>query len=164
MTRDLYEKVMGQVLAAAGVTHFSARELCRVGREAVHGGKAFHLQAPPASLFRNIVETARVAQWLREQVGPIDVRSGYRDAEYNAAIGGESHSLHLEFNALDLAPREVSAAELARLAARHAFARHMGVGLYVRDGFVHVDTRGFLGRVAPARWPQASWQPLPAAA
>jgi hypothetical protein len=157
VTRELYTKVMDSVLAAAGIRFFTPSELCRVGRTASHDGRIVTLQAPPAHLFKHIVETVKIADWLRERVGPLVVNSGYRSEEYNAAIGGEDNSLHMAFNALDLTPRQTSPAELARLAATHPFAQHMGIGLYRDQGFVHLDTRGFLGRPAPARWPRSEW-------
>lgn len=156
MTRDLYENVMQSVLDAAGVRYFTARELCDVGRGAASGGKIVSLKAPPARLFKNIIDTALVADWLREQVGPLIVNSGYRDPDYNKAVGGAPASIHMQFNALDLYSRTVSASRLADLAAKHPNAKYMGIGRY--PNFVHIDTRGFLGRPAPARWPVAEWK------
>ena len=156
MMRELYESAMGMVLSAAGVKHFSARELCRVGRTAEYNGRSFRLQPPPARIFRNILATVEVADWLRAEFGPLLVTSGYRDPDYNLAIGGEPHSLHLSFNALDL--RSLDGAAPAAMAAyleSHRFARQMGIGVYAAENFVHVDTRGLLGRPAPARWPSA---------
>lgn len=158
MTRELYEEVMGKILDAAGVRYFSARELCIVGRTAKAGDRIVSLSAPRVRLFKNILETVRVADWLREQVGPLRVLSGYRDPAYNAAVGGEDGSLHMAFNALDIQSNAVSPERLAALAAKHPLARQMGIGLY--PTFVHIDTRGLLGRGAPARWPSAEWKGL----
>lgn len=157
MTCDLYETVMQQVLDVAGVRHFPAAELCRVGRTTKgKGGQIVALKAPPARLFKNIVDTALVADWLREQVGPLVVNSGYRDPDYNAAVGGASGSMHLYFNALDLSSPTVPAHKLADLAARHPNAQRMGIGRY--SGFVHIDMRGYIGHLAPIRWPAELWR------
>lgn len=126
------------------------------------GGKIVALKAPPAKLFKNILDTALIADWLREQVGPLTVLSGYRDEDYNAAVGGAPHSLHVQFNALDLTSRTVSASKLADLLARHPNAKYTGIGRYPRQNFVHLDTRGFIGRPAPARWPVAEWKKVAA--
>lgn len=158
MTCDLYETVMQQVLDVAGVKHFTAAELCRVGRTTKSKGRIVALKAPPAKLFKHIVDTALIADWLREQVGPLTVLSGYRDPDYNAAVGGAPQSLHLQFNALDLTSRTVQANKLADLAARHPNAKYMGIGRYPKQNFVHIDTRGFIGKPAPARWPTADWK------
>jgi uncharacterized protein YcbK (DUF882 family) len=146
MTRELYEEVMGQVLEAAGVRYFRPSELARVGRLA--NGVA--LQAPPVKLWGHILPTLEIAEWARERVGPLEVLSGYRDAAYNRAVGGEQDSLHMAFNALDLRPIRGTVAELHAAVSRHPRATVMGIGIY--PGFVHIDTRGILCRPAPARW------------
>lgn len=148
MTGELYEGVMGQILKVAGVKHFTARELCPVGKRANGSGPA--LQVPPVGLLANIAPTVQLADWLRERLGPLVVNSGYRDPAYNRAVGGAPESLHMAFCALDLRPLRATTTELAVLAAKHPDAEHFGIGRYA--GFVHVDTRGRLGRTAPARW------------
>lgn len=150
MTCEIYEDVMAKILDAAGVRHFTARELCPVGKLANGTGPA--LQPPPSVLWKNIIDTVKVADWLRERVGPLIVLSGYRDPEYNRAVGGATASLHLEFNALDLRAVRATVGELADLAKSHPDAARLGIGEYPRSGFVHLDTRGYLGRTAPARW------------
>jgi hypothetical protein len=150
MTCDLYEQVMGHVLDAAEVRYFTAKELCPVGKKA--NGTGLALQAPPSALFKNIIQTVKVADWLRERVGPLIVLSGWRDPEYNKAIGGAPASLHMEFCALDLRPVRVTPDELADLAETHPAAKQLGLGIYPRSGFLHLDTRGLIGRSAPARW------------
>lgn len=152
ISRSLYLEVMGKVLDAAGVRFFAPVELCDVGRTARHGDKIVTLQSPPAKMFRHMLPTVAVADWLREEFGPLVVTSGYRSAEYNEAVSGAPHSLHVQFNALDL--RSVEGASPKAMAAyleTHPHARMMGVGIYPWG--VHVDTRAFLGRPAPARWP-----------
>jgi hypothetical protein len=150
VTCDLYSNVMATVLDAAGIRYFTARELCPVGKRANGAGPA--LQAPPSALFKNIIQTVKIADWLRERAGPLIVLSGYRSEEYNKAVGGASASLHMVFNALDLRPVRVTVSELADLAETHPDAKQLGLGTYARSGFVHLDTRGLIGRTAPARW------------
>lgn len=159
MMRALYVAAMRPLLESAGIKFFDPIELCDVGRTAKHGDKIVRLEAPPARMFRNILPTVEVADWLREEFGPLVVNSGYRDPLYNEAAGGEPHSLHLAFNALDL--RSVDGATPEQMAAyleTHRFARMMGIGLYgpgytAGPAFLHLDTRGLLNRPAPARWP-----------
>lgn len=159
MDQILYEAVMAKVLATAEIKWFTARELCQVGRTVKKDGELIRLTPPPAALFKNMVETVKVADWLREKVGLLRVLSGYRSPEYNAAVDGSDGSLHMEFNALDLVPpRGVTPVQLATLATKHFYARKMGIGIY--PTFVHIDTRGLIGHVAPARWPQADWQKI----
>lgn len=149
MTPELYLNVMASVLDAAGVRHFTPLELCPVGK--VSGGVT--LRPPPSSLFKNILPTLEVAEWLREQVGPLIVNSGYRDPAYNRAVGGAPSSLHAQFNALDLRSETVSPARLADLLETHPKAHTLGIGRY--SSFVHLDARGAIGLPAPARWPAA---------
>lgn len=73
--------------------------------------------------------------------GPFQVVSGYRAPETNAArarqSGRVSHvSLHMSGMAADVRLPDRSSVALARLAAEMQVG---GVGLYRRDGFVHLD-------------------------
>lgn len=142
-------------LAGAGIRHFSAREIAQVGRVA----GAARLQEPHSRLWPNILPTLRVLEWLRAELGgkPIQVHSGYRDHEYNRAIGGEAASLHLSFNAIDFSASGHEPREVAQMLAVHPDAKRLGIGLYSR--FVHLDSRGHIGRLAPARWPRKDWEP-----
>lgn len=152
MTADLFESTFGAVMGAAGVRFFEPREVCRVGRAA----GSVRLTAPPTRLWRNILPTLVVADWLREQTGaPIIVNSGYRSPEYNKAIGGAPASLHMEFNALDIRSTRISPEALGRLAHAHPYSQNMAVLLYA--SFVHIDTRGMIGRPAPVRLPNDGW-------
>lgn len=75
--------------------------------------------------------------------GPFEVISGYRDATTNAVLcetragGVARHSLHMEGRAIDVRLPGVALADL-RDAARAL--RAGGVGFYLRDRFVHLDT------------------------
>lgn len=75
-------------------------------------------------------------------LGTIEIVSGYRSPETNAALrkrgsGVASHSLHLEGKALDVRLEGVPTGRLRGLALE---LRRGGVGFYPALDFVHVDT------------------------
>lgn len=123
-----------------------------------HPSEIVHLRAgvPPRELWPNILPTLAVAERIRGRLrvhvdrAVILVTSGYRSPEYNERVGGAPESLHVEFNALDIWSPQVPAGVLADYARSDPDAARMGIGEY--PGFVHIDTRGHLGRKAPARW------------
>jgi hypothetical protein len=134
-------------LRGSGIKHFSAREICPVGRKA---GPVTLKLAPP-TIWGNILPTLRVLEELRGHFGkPVVVLSGYRSPAYNEAVHGERASLHLSFNAIDFRCGMVTPLVLATWLDAHPDAAKFGIGLY--GSFVHLDTRGMLGRPAPARW------------
>jgi hypothetical protein len=136
-----YERDMPPYLAGQGVTRFTARELCPVGR--VHAGVA--LRAPHCDLWANIVPTALLAQEAREHFGrPMIVNSGYRDLAYNHAVGSTPGSLHVQFRALDVRIPGVTPRALYDWFDRHPQGGRIGLGLY--PTFVHIDTRGHRAR------------------
>lgn len=138
MTQAEFYAGFQTVLDAAEVEHFTARVdfECRRGLASV----------PPARLWGRMLPTVRIAERARRALGaPLVVNSAYREPAYNRRIGGAKHSLHMEFNALDLSPRGVSPRELYEFMVAQPEAGRMGVGLYAT--FVHIDTRGY-----EARW------------
>jgi hypothetical protein len=136
-------------LTENGIVHFTATEINPVGKLA--NGKGPALEAAPMPLWGNAIKTLKVAEWLRAQWGEsIEVLSGYRDPEYNEAVGGEDKSLHMLFNALDIRMKTRTPKEIALRLEKHPDSKKMGLGIY--KGFVHMDTRGLLGLTAPARW------------
>jgi hypothetical protein len=136
------------LLQANGIRHFSALELAKPGRR--HESGVVNAP-PPRDLWRNIIPTARVLEWLREQVGrPVTVTSGYRSLAYNRAVGSKDGSLHPAFNAADIQVPGMTPQQVHAILERHPDARRFGLGLY--QSFIHVDTRGVIGRPAPARW------------
>lgn len=137
-----------------GITHFPAREICDAGRRHTKpDGSVVHLQRAPDELWPNFVPTGHVLEWLRSKLGcPVYVTSGYRDPDYNAAVGGERNSIHLTFAAADIATGRHTPHEIADVLETHPDAHHFGIGVYPDRGFVHLDTRGLIGLRAPARW------------
>lgn len=91
-------------------------------------------------------ELVRKLEGLRYALGakPVIVTSGYRCAGHNMAVGGAEKSYHLFGMAADIWVGGVSTRELAKAAESVGFD---GIGVYARQGFVHVDVRGY-----PARW------------
>ena len=136
---DIVEQVAFQI-QASGVEHFAAEELVRP-----------HAGIPDLGACWRIMPTLLVADWIRDAIHePLHVLSSFRSEGYNRKVGGAANSLHLEFNALDLTAKGTSPAELAQIVERHPLAQQMGLGVY--GTFIHIDTRGVLGRSAPARW------------
>jgi hypothetical protein len=101
---------------------------------------------PPRSLWRNIMQVARVLDRFREEVGhSVVLTSVYRSPAYNATLpGAAKSSQHIQFKAVDFkvvgagSPREW--AEIMRKYRRQNMFEG-GIGVY--DTFVHVDTRGY---------------------
>lgn len=87
---------------------------------------------------------------LRDLVGyPIYVTSGYRCPPHNRAEGGVENSQHVMGTAADIYSNHITAEGLAELAVQVGFD---GIGLYVEDGFVHVDCRDNGESPAYYRW------------
>ena len=130
-------------------------------------------QVIPVDLYPNIIPTAMVLDILREKIKePIYINSTYRDPLYNASVGGAKNSIHLLFNAIDFSiKRDSAVAKMAAISSIYATLKDfdkkgyiypghgfktlvMGLGLYLRGmrSFIHIDTRGLLGRKSPSRW------------
>ncbi len=122
----------------------------------------------PLRLLENIIPTSIILQKIRtaEEV-EFFIRSGYRDPQTNLQAGGSEKSLHMEFNAVDFCPSGYVKSDLEKLLSRieegefntticfkgkviTVTPEHMGLGL--SDSFIHMDTRGLLGRKSPERW------------
>jgi uncharacterized protein YcbK (DUF882 family) len=130
-----------------GIENFSAVEVCPVGKKA----RGATLKLAPEELWPNIIHTLRILEWLRDELGqPVHILSGYRDPAYNKAVGGEGNSLHMAFSATDITVKGANPPRVHTVLLTHPEAPQFGLGLY--RGFVHLDTRGLIGRKAPARW------------
>lgn len=84
---------------------------------------------------------------VREHLGaPITILSGYRCEKHNQAVGGEKNSFHTKGLAADLWSKKSLAELYAAISKVEAFETG-GIGIYPRNGFIHVDVRG-----KKARW------------
>jgi hypothetical protein len=136
------------------IKYFTELELKRVSSEIPNG------------FYQNIIPTILIVDRMRSILGfPICINSAYRDEDKNKSVGGSVNSLHLLFNALDIRPcsydtdfheklklmREyLYGFESIRYDEQYIRAIDLGIGTY--QNFIHIDTRGILGREAPKRW------------
>lgn len=150
---------LAEILQQEGIKNFTEAELAR-GNDI------------PCEMIKNIIPTVKVLQEIRDFLGvPILVNSCYRPEAYNKKVGGAKDSLHLVFNAIDFRPKGFDTFALMQLyddidlnkfivtvgwngAKVKVTSMAMGLGLY--PTFIHLDTRGLLGRSAPARWDETN--------
>lgn len=87
----------------------------------------------------------RILEGIRAAAGhkPVIVRSWNRCAKQNKAVGGQPDSQHLYGAAADISITGVAPALLAQLAQNCGAD---GIGTYPKQGFVHVDVRGYRAR------------------
>ena len=106
--------------------HFKVREFaCGDGSDAV-------LVAP---------RLVMVLETIRAHFGaPVVIHSGYRTPQYNAKVGGASHSQHCYGTAADIVVRGKTPAQVAAY-ARQLMPDWGGVGAYSQKGFTHIDVR-----------------------
>lgn len=107
-------------------TNFKVKEFaCKDGSDAV-------LVAP---------RLVMVLQSIRSRFGAaVTINSGYRTPQYNAKIGGASHSQHCYGTAADIVVRGKTPAQVAAY-ARQLMPDWGGVGVYNQKGFTHIDVR-----------------------
>ena len=72
---------------------------------------------------------------------PVRITSGYRCPDHNRAQRGKKGSQHLLGNAADLVIDGLSVVEMYCLADKVVAVRDGGIGLYPKDGIIHVDVR-----------------------
>jgi N-acetylmuramidase-like protein/peptidase M15-like protein len=131
--------------ATLGIKNFSAREFLFRGHDnSAPSSPAYGLNRfPPKELWPNIASVAKAADLFRNEIGaPVTLRSIYRTAAYNAAIGGAPESRHIAFAALDLQVKNGSApAEwldlMRRIRAQGAFTGAIGL----HSNALHIDAR-----------------------
>ncbi|MFB2980877.1 D-Ala-D-Ala carboxypeptidase family metallohydrolase [Microseira sp. BLCC-F43] len=93
-------------------------------------------------IVQNIYIIAKEFGEIREKAGsPLIVTSGYRPRSVNRAVGGASHSQHIQGLAIDFkpAPGGISLNQLWEIV--RATAKTGGVGDGRKRGFIHRDRR-----------------------
>ena len=124
-----------ELLKKEGIKYFSGSEVFRMN--------------PPEELWGNVIPTLKVLDKVREHYAkPIKINSSYRSPEYNKSINGAKDSMHMRFSAIDFSIPE-SLPEVYRWIDSLPESDTLGLGLY--DTFIHIDTRGLLGK-PKSRW------------
>jgi len=78
-------------------------------------------------------------QLIRNHFGKaVIINSGYRTETYNKKVGGASKSYHVRGQAADIHINGINVKDIAAYAESIGI---LGIGLYIKSGFVHVDTR-----------------------
>ncbi|WMU93390.1 hypothetical protein EMOOHJMP_00197 [Microcystis phage MaAM05] len=106
--------------------------------EFLHGDDAI----PAPWILDNIYRLANRLQVIRDLLGkPIIINSGYRSKAHNLAVGGASHSQHLNGMAADIVVSGMPAK------AVQEFLRHWSGGMGCYQHYTHLDIRP-----TPVRW------------
>lgn len=134
-------------IAPLGLRYFSADEILYLGGSHSGNGACGGLNShPPRDLWENIRSTILMLDEVRHRLGaPIRILSGYRNETYNDCVGGASGSHHLLFNALDFTAAAGTPEIWRRIASdvRDSDSEYSGgIGKYISQNFVHIDTRG----------------------
>lgn len=93
-------------------------------------------------IVQNLLIIAKEFGEIREKAGsPLIITSGYRPPAVNRAVGGASHSQHIQGLAIDFkpAPEGISLNQLWEVV--RSVAKTGGVGDGRRRGFIHRDRR-----------------------
>ena len=83
----------------------------------------------------------------------VHINSGPRCVKYNKSVGGSKNSEHITtedeplVDTADIRVSGVTTKQLHTHIKNRPYANLMGIGYYPKEGFVHVDFRGY-----PARW------------
>lgn len=135
-----------EFIAGLGLRYFTPVEFLFLGSSNASGPCANKNGLPPQSLWQRLANTARMLDEIRHRLGaPVRILSCYRNQAYNACVRGEPQSLHMRFNAIDWrcdSGNAMAWRDVAR-AVRASDSRFQGgIGTYVGQNFVHIDTRG----------------------
>lgn len=122
-------------------THFSVDEFAQPAR---HGFPDV-VPYPHTWVISRLTPLCELLEVIGKAAGRrrIKVLSGYRDADYNAAIGGARKSQHMDGRAADIEIDGMSAIDshalVLQLYRAQAIPRLRGLGSYTT--FVHIDIR-----------------------
>lgn len=89
--------------------------------------------------------TMLVLHFIRQEFGRVKVTSAARCGKYNAAVGGSVKSQHVLGRAVDIVPLDAELQEVYDWLEDN-FHGLLAIGLYLSDGFIHIDTRGQCAR------------------
>lgn len=81
---------------------------------------------------------------IRTSTGrPVLISSGYRSPEHNKAVGGTGESQHMTnpLRGADIVVPGLSLIDVAAIAYEWEPFRNGGIGVYPKDGHIHVDVR-----------------------
>jgi uncharacterized protein YcbK (DUF882 family) len=95
---------------------------------------------PDAKLIIGLEDLREEIALLKGHEIPIHVNSGYRCKRHNANVGGSPNSQHVLGKAADIHVVGFSARELYKLAIKIPAFIEGGIGVYVDQGFIHLDT------------------------
>lgn len=151
---------LDEYLDRHGIKYLSADELVTMRRLGIKA------PTPPASLWPNIIPTAKVFDMLREEMGhPLLIGNGYRPRDLNKRAGGAANSSHIPFKAVDAdlpgdhddrenQERFYEAAVRLWLKLKDDPEYNLRIGLYrhTRGKRVHLDTG-----VRKYRWQYRAW-------
>lgn len=143
MSYDAKRKALKKRINAAGIRHFSAREVLTLGsshyaRTSSGFGKN---KLPPGELIQNIIPALTALDDARSILGkPVLINSTYRHPAYNKAIGGASRSKHMSFTAIDCHTADPDLLDnLYRLLAASRKRGEWTGGLGGYNTFIHLD-------------------------
>ena len=77
--------------------------------------------------------------------GAVHITSGYRPPDYNASVGGEPNSYHMDGLAADIYCDHLTTAQLHTVCEK-VVGNRGGLGYYPKAQFCHVDVRGYYSR------------------
>lgn len=86
-----------------------------------------------------------ILEAVRSEFGPVKINSAARCLKHNRAIGSTDSSFHVKARACDIVVEGASPKTVYDF-LDEMYGDEIGLGLYVEQGFVHVDTRGYRAR------------------
>ena len=98
-------------------------------------------------LIRISPRLVNILEEIRTRAGgqQLHITSGYRPPAYNRKVGGVSNSTHIDGLAADIYSDYISVGALHDI-CEQVIGDRGGVGYYPKQGFIHVDLRGYRAR------------------